>query len=739
MHFLKKKLFDHAKKTAEYRRRVFGLEPSNEIARILKEGEEQLSLAKALLLIINILSVSPRAILKLAWHHLTDHDTPRRRSRVRRLAAELRVMLSSDCRVIEGYFERRLYSRDLARVPQTLEKILHRTTPLLVVQPRSETDVQAIVEFAKEKRLPLYPRGIASSPFGGAVPTMNGIVLDFSAMMRILSLDLQKQTVTVEAGVRWANLLEYLRPYGLSPLTTPTSLFSTVAGWAGTGGMGINSFAYGRFSESIIAYRVVLASGQALSVQENNPLFEELPGSEGQFCIVTELTLRVGALSEYSAPELYYFDSVEQALSFIDRILELGHKPAHVSFFDQRRMHEENELFASRLAADCNLQQIVEERDAVFLHFDKEENHQRFLADQAFAGQAKADLKAASYLWQERYFPLKAQRNGPSLLASEVVLPRNVVPPFIARSIKLAAYFGKKPTFEVTVSHGKDGLNCVTIASFQCNSREADYPLCLLLVQLLSRDGIMLGGRPYGFGIWNSPFWKRIFPEHRQVQMLKLKTELDPRGLLNPSKFFHRQNSLSNIPALLFIPEIYEGSLRLMHFLAPFLGFICRCISSGNNKQWQVPSEVEQDGKSLLQETITRCTSCGACISVCPAYLITRDELVTGRAKLRLAEALLKGEEILPHEAANPFQCLHCGLCEEVCQTNLPLRSCYRVLESMITERFGKPQALLESFTKKVDSSVEVLENAYGLSHPEWSPEKNIRPSDMHKKQEARR
>jgi hypothetical protein len=48
----------------------------------------------------------------------------------------LRGRLSEQCRVGTGAFERRNFSRDMARFPRLVEKILHRTRPHLVVQPR---------------------------------------------------------------------------------------------------------------------------------------------------------------------------------------------------------------------------------------------------------------------------------------------------------------------------------------------------------------------------------------------------------------------------------------------------------------------------------------------------------------------------------------------------------------------------------------------------------------------------
>ncbi len=116
------------------------------------------------------------------------------------------------------------------------------------------------------------------------------------------------------------------------------------------------------------------------------------------------------------------------------------------------------------------------------------------------------------------------------------------------------------------------------------------------------------------------------------------------------------------------------------------------------------------------------CIECLACVSVCPAYQLTGEELVTGRAKLRMAESLAARELVAPREALRHFQCLRCGLCEEVCQTRLPLRDCYLVLEGWVARQHGHPAELIRDFLGRVDESQEWTSRAFGLDQPEWSP-----------------
>lgn len=709
-----------ARRAATRRKERYGLAPPARLERIAQRDDGRLSLVESLWLLLYVIVGSPGQVLRVLWWHLTDRDTPRRKRRVGELARDLRARLSPGCRVLAGYFERRLYSRDVARVPRALEKSLHRTTPLLVVQPRTEQDIRSALLFCTERRIPVYPRGVSSSPFGGAVPTTNGVVLDLSPMMRVLEIDPERRLARVEPGVRWADLDRRLERHGLALHTSPTSRFSTVGGWVSTGGLGIGGFGYGHLSQHIAAARVVLPAGEILALADDDPRMGLFSGTEGNLGVISEVTLRVRPRPTFSRSHLLYFDGVKPALELVDRLArEAPGGPEHVAFYSSDRMAEENRLFAHRFCTD---KPIVQERDAVLIHFDDEAAEERFV--RSFAAElGRADPgPGAAYLWSERFFPLKAQRIGPSLLAAEVVLGRRAVARFMTRGRRLARRFGSPLAFEVFFSRGEEGLRCVTIGSFTCDARHrVDYLLRLLLVQLLTRRAVKLGGHPYGFGIWNSPFVTRRFPRRQRLELLRHKRQYDPQLMLNPMKLFRVRLRIT-VPGVLFLGPVYQAALFTADLLSPLLGLLARATRPRGPHDWTVPSPEAEQGYSLLADTILRCTFCGACISTCPAYLLTTDELVTGRAKLRLADALIGKEEVEPREAHSPFQCLRCGLCEEVCQTRLPLRDCYDVVERWVQERHGHPIGLVQSFAATVDARRQRVAEVYGITLPAWSP-----------------
>jgi len=108
-----------------------------------------------------------------------------------------------------------------------------------------------------------------------------------------------------------------------------------------------------------------------------------------------------------------------------------------------------------------------------------------------------------------------------------------------------------------------------------------------------------------------------------------------------------------------------------------------------------------------LERSRLECSACGACIPVCPAYLATNSEMVTGRGKLQVAARLLEGEPITAEDAQSMFLCIHCGACERVCQSELPLVAAYDELEGLVAERFGIPKERIDAFSRRVQDNDE--------------------------------
>lgn len=222
----------------------------------------------------------------------------------------------------------------------------------------------------------------------------------------------------------------------------------------------------------------------------------------------------------------------------------------------------------------------------------------------------------------------------------------------------------------------------------------------MALVPMLTQTALNLGAEPYGLGIWNASFINHLYSKAKQQELLAYKAKVDPNNIMNPGKFFAIKSKFLNIPAQVFNPTILGISMQVMIFLAPVTGRVARMIFGKDQKLDSLDVELSTHA----------CAKCGNCIAVCPAYLVTGDEAVTAKGKLALARKLEEGKKVTPEEAAKAFMCMHCKGCEEICQVNLELMMLWDALEKRIEGKFGRPDAQIADFLKKVDQSKEYWE-----------------------------
>ena len=221
--------------------------------------------------------------------------------------------------------ERRLYSHDIAAIAGLFKPLIGKTIPNAVVQPKNEHELIELVRWANQNSIPLVPRGKGSSGYGGIIPTRKGIVVDFYRMKNVISVDTEKQTVTVEPGITWEQLDKEIKSKGLVIRLYPTSYPSSSAGgWLAQGGAGIGSYEYGWFSENVEGARIVLPSGEVKNITGDE--LELVADAEGITGFISQLTIRVQKLADIgvtaiACPDAYALSRIFQ--DFIDKNLPI--------------------------------------------------------------------------------------------------------------------------------------------------------------------------------------------------------------------------------------------------------------------------------------------------------------------------------------------------------------------------------------------------------------------------------
>ena len=214
--------------------------------------------------------------------------------------------------------------------------------PSAIISPKNSGEIQKIIRYANEYKIPVTPFGGGSGVLGGAIPLNGSIVLNLQRMSRFLNLDETSLVAEFEAGIIGANLERELNHMGYSTGNIPQSLFcSTLGGWISTRAAGQFSTKYGKIEDMVLGMEVVLPDGNLLKIRpvprrSVGPSLKDLfLGGEGTLGIVTKATLSVHPLPELTIKQSFVFPSVEMAVDVVRRILRAEAKPAVVRIFDE--------------------------------------------------------------------------------------------------------------------------------------------------------------------------------------------------------------------------------------------------------------------------------------------------------------------------------------------------------------------------------------------------------------------
>jgi FAD/FMN-containing dehydrogenase/ferredoxin len=590
-------------------------------------------------------------------------------------------------RIYEEFLERNLYSQDQAEIPALIKNLFSRP-PKLVIQPKNAEDVVRLVKKAYEKGIPIVPRGAASSAFGNILPMKGGIIIDLSLLRGILSLNEVNDTVTVEAGVRWDDLHYSLLSKGYSIRTYPSSWFSTVGGWISTGGFGINSYKYGHIKDQVNNLKIVSYKGQIKDINSNNSEFPNYFGTDGQMGIILNVELKIRKDTGISFPHLFQFDDSDRSYRFIQGLIDNEVDLSHITHYNSNHIKQFNRLMREN---HPNAKCFFEEKDSVLINLEDQKD-EGALSEYTRDKEIECQRHLAHKLWNERFFAMSTKRFGPTLLASELLLPISKLHEYVEMTSRLGREHGVEISTE---SHIVDRKEALTISSFLTNEKNTlGYLSHLALVMMLIESGLELNGRIYDVGAWMTPFIEHKFNRDTLVRLQSFKRSEDPFELGNPGKFFSLETKYLKIPLNLLTPST-KVTINILRSLSYVLGRVSASL--------QKHSFREDKPKTIVERTVLECARCGSCVPVCPAYIVTEDESVTARGKLFFIKQYLNGIDLSKEQAERMFLCTHCKACERVCQTELSLIDVWEKWEKHLERRFGRPTEIIEKFVDDVE------------------------------------
>ena len=201
--------------------------------------------------------------------------------------------------------------------------------PLPITQtltPASQAELADAVRQCHDRDTPLYPVGGATALDFGLTPKRPGAALSLAGLQAVVDYPARDMTVTVEAGMRVAELVQVLAREGQQcPIDVPRADHATVGGVIATNANGPRRYGYGSVRDYVIGISVVDGTGRPFKgggrVVKNVAGYDFcklLTGSLGTLGVLTQATLRLRPLPETSA----WRGCVAANLETLDRLLD---------------------------------------------------------------------------------------------------------------------------------------------------------------------------------------------------------------------------------------------------------------------------------------------------------------------------------------------------------------------------------------------------------------------------------
>ncbi|WP_346764079.1 FAD-linked oxidase C-terminal domain-containing protein [Bacillus sp. BHET2] len=415
--------------------------------------------------------------------------------------------------------------------------------PDIVVFPESKQDIVNILTVANRFDIPITPFGTGSGLDGQAIPVRKGISMNFERMKRIISLQQEDLTVTVQPGMTRLELNREINRHGLYFPIDPGA-DASVGGMTATNASGTTAVRYGSMKDQVLNLEVVLADGKIIKTGSNakksssgyhlNSLFV---GSEGTLGIISEITLKLHGIPEHIIAARCTFDSPKACAEASHAVLMSGIPVLRMEMVDANSIQQVNAYGEYQFP----------EQHSLFLEFAGTRNSaeeeatvvQEIMEDMGCENWARASSsKERAELWRARHELSYAFRHikGTAVSGSDVCVP-------ISKLADLVVFardqLEKSGLVGGVFGHVGDG-NFHTIIVYDPSDvtevEKADTINEKLVLKAIEVGGTCTG--EHGVGLGKMKYQEL---EHGPgVEVMKsIKSLLDPHGRLNPGKIFH--------------------------------------------------------------------------------------------------------------------------------------------------------------------------------------------------------
>jgi len=420
----------------------------------------------------------------------------------------------------------------------------YRRMPLAVVLPQSTEDVARVLRFCRDGGIKVVARGAGTSLCGGALPAEDAIVVGVSRMNKVLEIDYPSRIARVQSGITNLAISDAVATQGFFYAPDPSSqLACTIAGNIAMNSGGAHCLKYGVTTNNVLGLRMVTMDGEIVDIGGgylDAPGYDLLGlcvGSEGQFGIVTEATVRILRAAEGARPMLLGFASSEAAGACVSAIIASGIIPVAIEFMDKPAI-EVCEAFAKAgYPMDVEALLIIEvegSEDEIsallgrIVEIAKAHNPLTLRVSESPEESAK--------IWKGRKSAFGAIGRISEYYCMDGTIPLGQLPLVLRRITEICTAQGLRVA---NIFHAGDG-NLHPLILYNANDPQeglrAEIAGAEILKLCVEVGGCLTG--EHGVGIEKRDLMRVQFSDADLALQMQIKTVFDPDWLLNPAKVF---------------------------------------------------------------------------------------------------------------------------------------------------------------------------------------------------------
>ena len=420
----------------------------------------------------------------------------------------------------------------------------YRAMPLAVVLPDTTELVAEVLRYCHREKIKVVARGAGTSLCGGALPLEDAVVIGVSRMSKVLEIDYDNRFARVESGITNLAISKAVAEEGFFYAPDPSSqLACTLAGNLAMNSGGAHCLKYGVTTNNVLGAKVVLMDGEILELggphldAEGYDLLGLMIGSEGQFGIITEATVRILRAAEGARPMLLGFASSEAAGACVSAIIATGIIPVAIEFMDRPAIEVCESFAKAGYPMDAEALLIVE------VEGSEEEINDRLAQISCIAAaynptttQISSGATQSAKIWKGRKSAFGAIGRISDYYCMDGTIPLSRLPEVLRGIGEICAAHKLRVA---NIFHAGDGnLHPLILydANDEASAERAELAGAEILSLCVEVGGCLTG--EHGVGIEKRDLMTKQFSEAELMLQMNIKTVFDPDWLLNPGKVF---------------------------------------------------------------------------------------------------------------------------------------------------------------------------------------------------------